>query len=123
MVGAGPMSASPSGADIYHDASDFCRDLAIPVPATIKESVSTRHLTASHACDATLASSAPASPRAGAHKASKSVGSDVPSRSSRMEFAQFVEDQRAAAAARLATSDSVYYDFPESQSVRGLARG
>ena len=121
MAGAGPMSASPSGADIYHDASDFCRDLAIPVPATIKESVSTRHLTAS--CDSTLALSTPASPRAGSHKASKSVGSEVPSRSSRMEFAQFVEDQRAAAAARLAASDSVYYDFPSAQSVRGLARG
>ncbi|RPD78516.1 hypothetical protein L226DRAFT_295297 [Lentinus tigrinus ALCF2SS1-7] len=45
VVGVDAMPATSSAAGIYHDANDFCRDLTIPIPTGIKDSISARDVT------------------------------------------------------------------------------
>ncbi|RPD78519.1 hypothetical protein L226DRAFT_520829 [Lentinus tigrinus ALCF2SS1-7] len=102
VVGVDVMPVTSSAADIYHDANDFCRDLTIPIPTGIKDSVSAR--------DVTTAPDSSFDPQGDIPQPSRSVGSYVPSRSSKAEFARFAEAHRALVVARLAASDSVYCD-------------
>ncbi|RPD63653.1 hypothetical protein L227DRAFT_572099 [Lentinus tigrinus ALCF2SS1-6] len=102
VVGVDVMPATSSAADIYHDANDFCRDLTIPIPTNIKDSVSAR--------DVTTAPDSSFDPQGDILQPSRSVGSYVPSRSSKAEFARFADAHRALVVARLAASDSVYGD-------------